>query len=159
MTFEGLGTDYHGWMRESDGKCEAKWERMRKGHIKHGYVSHILIWFTFKSEIRSYSKGLSREGWLDLFCDFKRYIELVKRLLVVELVAQLCQTLFCNPMDYSVPGSSVHGILQARMLEWIAISYSRVSSPPRYWIWVSHVVGRFFTIWATREAINRRLLE
>ena len=37
----------------------------------------------------------------------------------------------CNPMDHSPPGSSVHGILQARILEWVAISYSRVSSQPR----------------------------
>ena len=46
------------------------------------------------------------------------------------LVAHLCPTL-CNPMDYSVPGSSVHGIFQARMLEWVAISSSRASSRPR----------------------------
>ena len=43
------------------------------------------------------------------------------------LVTQLCPTLF-DPMDYSLPGSSVHGILQARILEWVAISYSRGSS-------------------------------
>ena len=45
-------------------------------------------------------------------------------------VAQSCPTL-CNPMDYSLPGSSVHGILQARILEWVAISFSRGSSWPR----------------------------
>jgi len=45
-------------------------------------------------------------------------------------VAQLCLTL-CDPMDYSLPGSSVHGILQARILEWVAISFSRGSSQPR----------------------------
>ena len=45
------------------------------------------------------------------------------------LVAQLCQTL-CDPMNYSLPGSSVHGILQARILEWVAISFSRGSSQP-----------------------------
>ena len=46
------------------------------------------------------------------------------------LVAQLCLT-FCNPMDYSTPGSSVHGISQARILEWVDISFSRGSSRPR----------------------------
>ena len=46
------------------------------------------------------------------------------------VVAQLCPTL-CDPMDYSLPGSSVHGILQARILEWVAISSSRGSSQPR----------------------------
>ena len=45
------------------------------------------------------------------------------------LIAQLCLTL-SDPMDYSLPGSSVHGILQARRLEWRAISYSRGSSQP-----------------------------
>ena len=55
-------------------------------------------------------------------------------------------------MGYSPPGSSVHGILQAWVLEWVAISFSRESSQPRDWSWVSHTTGRFFTIWATREA-------
>ena len=45
-------------------------------------------------------------------------------------VAQLCPT-FSNPLNYRPPGSSVHGILQARILEWVAISYSRGSSRPR----------------------------
>ena len=64
-------------------------------------------------------------------------------------VAQSCPTL-CNPMDCSLPGSSVHGIFQARILEWIAISFSR-SSRPRDWTQVSSFVGRCFTVWATRE--------
>ena len=59
----------------------------------------------------------------------------------------------CNLMDSSPLGSSVHGILQARILEWVAISFSRGSSPPKDQTRVSHIAGRFFTIWATREAI------
>ena len=47
--------------------------------------------------------------------------------------------LFCNPMDYSLPGFSVHGILQARILEWVAISSSRASSPSRDPIFLSYV--------------------
>ena len=58
----------------------------------------------------------------------------------------LWNTLDCNP-----PGSAVHGIFQATVLEWIAISFSRGSSQPRDWTWVSHIVNRCFTIWATRE--------
>ena len=54
-------------------------------------------------------------------------------------------------MDCSPPGSSVHGILQARILEWVAIPSSRGSSQPRDWTLVSGIAGRFFTIWATRE--------
>ena len=55
-------------------------------------------------------------------------------------------------MDCSLPGSSVHGILQARKLEWVAMLFSRGSSWPRNWTLVAHIAGRFFTVWATREA-------
>ena len=69
------------------------------------------------------------------------------------LVAQSCLSL-CDPMDYSPPGSSVHGILQARILEWVAIPFSRGSS--RDQTLVPHIAGRFFTIWAF--LINKCLL-
>ena len=52
------------------------------------------------------------------------------------LLAKSCLTL-CDPMDYNLPGSSVHGILQARILEWVAIPFSRGSSHPKDWTWVS----------------------
>ena len=58
----------------------------------------------------------------------------------------------CDPMDYSLPGSSVRWILQARILEWVAFPFSRGSSQPRDWTQDSCTAGRFFTIWATREA-------
>ena len=61
-------------------------------------------------------------------------------------VAQSCPTL-CNPMDYTA-----HGILQARILEWVAVPFFRGSSQPRDWTQVSLIAGRFFTSWATREA-------
>ena len=58
-----------------------------------------------------------------------------------------------GPMDCSLPGSSVHGILQARILESVAIPFSRGSSDPRgIQPRVSCIAGRLFTIWATREA-------
>ena len=57
----------------------------------------------------------------------------------------------CDPMDYSPPGSSDHGILQERILEWVAISFSRGSSWCRGQSRVSCIAGGFFTIWATRE--------
>ena len=66
-------------------------------------------------------------------------------------VAQSCLTL-CNPGDYSPPGSSIHGILQARILEWVAISFSRGSSWPRDWTQVSRIAGRGFNLWATGAA-------
>ena len=58
------------------------------------------------------------------------------------VAAQSCPTL-CDPMDYSPPASSVHGIFQARILEWFAVSFSRVSSQPRDWTQVSYTAGRF----------------
>ena len=67
-------------------------------------------------------------------------------------VAQLFPTL-CDPIDCSLPGSSVHGIFQVIVLEWIAISFLRGSSQPRDQTRVSCNVGRRFTIWATREVL------
>ena len=55
----------------------------------------------------------------------------------------------CDPMDYSLPGSSIHGIFQARILEWVAIPLFRASFPPRDRTWVSCTAGRLFTIWTT----------
>ena len=66
-------------------------------------------------------------------------------------VAQSCPTL-CDSMDCSLLSSSVHGIFQAIVLEWIAISFSRGSSQPRDRTWVSRIAGRHFTVWASREA-------
>ena len=62
-------------------------------------------------------------------------------------------------MNCSSPGSSVCWILQARILEWVAISFSKGSSQLRDQTQVSHIAGRFFTIWATREALSTRSLQ
>ena len=70
---------------------------------------------------------------------------------VLCLVTLSCLTL-CNCTDCSPPGSFVHGILQTRVLEWVAMPSSRGSSQPRDGIQVSRTAGRFFTSWATREA-------
>ena len=73
------------------------------------------------------SQAASKDGWIS--------------------VTNSCQTL-CDPMDCGSPGSSVHGILQARVVEWVAISFSRGSSWPRDRTPVSYVsctAGRFFT--------------
>ena len=61
-------------------------------------------------------------------------------------------------MDCSLPGSSIHEILQARILEWVAISFSRGSSQPRDRTWVSLIGGRRFNLWATREAVIIKVL-
>ena len=83
--------------------------------------------------------GSSGDQWtsfLDLKCKVK--------------VTQSCPTLWA-PMDCSPQGSSLHGILQARILDCVAISSSRESSWLRVWTQVSCIADRFFTIWATRE--------
>ena len=68
-------------------------------------------------------------------------------------VTQSCLTV-CDPTDRSLQGTSVHGIFQARVLEWVVISFSRGLSQPRDWTQVSCIVGRFFISWATRESKN-----
>ena len=68
-------------------------------------------------------------------------------------VTQSCPTL-CDPLDSKLPGSSVHGIFQARVLEWVAIFFSRGSSQPSDRTQVSRLAGRHFTVWATREAVS-----
>ena len=65
-------------------------------------------------------------------------------------VAQSCPTLH-DRMDCNLPGSSVHGIFQARVLEWVAISFSRGYSWPWDQTRVPRVIDRRFTVWATRE--------
>ena len=68
-----------------------------------------------------------------------------------KIVTQSCLT-FVNPTDYSPSGSSVRAIPQARIPEWVATPFSRVSSLPRDWTQVSCIAGRFFTTWATSKA-------
>ena len=68
---------------------------------------------------------------------------------VESYIAQSCPTP-CNPMDCSLPEFSVYGIFQARVLEWVAISFSRESSQSRNRTQVSHIVGRHFTVWTTK---------
>ena len=62
--------------------------------------------------------------------------------------------LFCDPLGWNHPGSSVHGSLQARILEWVAMPSSRRCSQPRVRTCVSRLAGKFFAIWITREIQN-----
>ena len=68
-------------------------------------------------------------------------------------VDQSCPTL-CDTMNSSLPGSSVHGISQARILEWVAMPSSKGSSRPRDWTQVSHIEGGLFINWDTRELFS-----
>ena len=71
------------------------------------------------------------------------------------IVAQSCPTL-CDPVKCSLSGSSVRGILQSRIPEWVSIPFSKVSSWTRGQTQVSWIASRFFTIWASKEAQHRR---
>ena len=81
--------------------------------------------------------------WFTFLCSSHHHLMFVS-------VTKSCPTL-CNSMDCSPPGSSIYGILQARILEWTAIPFSRGFSWPRDHTWVFYTTGRFFIIWATRK--------
>ena len=83
-------------------------------------------------------------------CEIKNEVTL-KRVPMKVLVAQSCPTLY-NPMEHNPPGFSVDGILQARVLRWVAMPFSRGSSRSKDWTQVSCTKSGFFTMWATREA-------
>ena len=130
-----------------------------------GDLCFLSIWFCLCKNVMSLKQNLS-VGWLWLWlCSVSmvclRLIHIVSISIWLPvwisslflLVATSCPTL-CNLMDCSPPGSSVHGILQARVLEWVAIPSSRGSSRPRNRTLVSLIADRFFTVWATREALH-----
>ena len=95
----------------------------------------VALGFTPCLPLRVFSIWLTNLSWSSL--DWERG-------LMKSEIAQLCPTL-CDPMDCSPPGSSMHGIFQARVLEWVAISFSRGSSWPKDRTRVSHIAGRCFT--------------
>ena len=104
----------------------------------------------FFGKVRLFFLPSSWFYWFLWFCLFFTLLGSVFFIIVSE-VAQSCPTP-CDPMALRLPGSSLHGILQARVLEWVAISFFRGSSWPRDRTWVSWIPGRRFNLWATREA-------
>ena len=109
------------------------------------------LWQPFRSEGNglktvSHLEGQANKGFIFCFLIMKDYSEDIM-IHVLCSVTQSCPAL-CDPMDYSPPGSSVHGISQARMLEWVAISSSRGSFRTRDWTCVSCVscIGRWILL-------------
>ena len=88
---------------------------------------------------------MDRAAWLSLVHGVTNSCSDALHQLVSVLVAWLCPIL-CDPIDYSPLGSSAHGMLQARILEWVGNPFSRGSSQPRDRTWVSHIIGSFFTV-------------
>ena len=122
------------------------------GYFVHGILQAILEWVAISS-----SWGSSNPGdWTCISCTAVRFFtiwvtrEARKSTRKNMKVTQLCLTP-CDPMTCSSPGSFLNGILQARILEWVAIPFFRRSSWPKVWAWVSCITGRFFIIWATRK--------
>ena len=89
-------------------------------------------------EFKNFPQNKLAEAWLKISSD-------VLKVKVKMKFTQSCPTLF-DPMECSLPESCVHGILQARILEWVAIPFSRGSSRPWDGTWVSCVAGTFFAI-------------
>ena len=119
-----------------------------------GWVAHFAQVILIPEEWKTAAVCCGYHGTAGLLCNFLVFISSHNSSYICCwwcLVTKLCPTL-CDPMDCNLPGSSVHGILRARTLEWGAISFSRGSSPPRDWTHVSCAGRQFLFHWATREA-------
>ena len=105
--------------------------------------------FRLKWKKRGETTRTARHNWNQI--PYENAVEVMTAAAAAAASLQSCLTLR-DPIDGSPPGSPVPGTLQARTLEWVAISFSRGSSYPRDWTRFSRISGRHFTIWATREA-------
>jgi len=99
-----------------------------------------------------------KENWVVFSQVFFMFTHDIETLFEVKWKSLSCVWLFVAPQTVAFPGSSVHGILQAKIPEWVAVSSSRRSSHPRDRNQVSRVADRFFTVWATREVQRYSLL-
>ena len=103
----------------------------------------------------SYVSLMEGEEWSNwLFHAAHLYVRKLGWKFIVKWVSEVAQSrpTLCDPVDCSIPGFSIHGILQTKILEWVTISFSRGSSQPRDRTWVSCIAGRRFNLWATRKA-------
>ena len=122
----------------TEGRRRSRWQRMKwlDGIINSMEVSLSTLWEIGKDRkpgmLQSMGSKRVRHNW------------------VTEL-QQCCVWLLWDPMNCSLPVSSVLGISQARVLEWVAFPFSRGSSQPRDRTQVSYIAGRFFTSWATNQ--------
>ena len=113
------------------------------------------VWASSKKWWRTGKPGVC-SAWVWKVLDKAEWLKNNKTINTVKvkvLVTQSFSTL-CDTMNCSLPDSSVHGISQAIILEWVTISVSRVSAWPRDQTQVCCIAGKFFTIWATREALG-----
>ena len=123
---------------------------MHTCHLSWDADIFILAWIGFYNELKMGTDSLALPSIDYPALESEMLLMTCLTNKVVVLVAQSYPTL-CDPMDCGLPGSSAHGIFQARILEWIAIPFSRGSSQPRDGTQISCITGRFFTIGATRD--------
>ena len=109
--------------------------------LQYSHLKNPMNRGAWRATVHGVAKSRTWQRLISLLQDFESESE----------VAQSCLTC-CDPKDCSLPGFSIHGIFQARTLEWVAISFSRGSSWPRDWTQVSCTAGRWFPFWATSEA-------
>ena len=150
--------------RRAPGFCSIRMTKLEPGESPQRSGSSTAqrsrVTFTgWKQLTQSHRARVSDAGWELRFPDswapshsLCQWTTVLPYLSLKVLAIQSCLTL-CDPMDYSLPGSSVHGISQARILEWVGISLSRGSFRLRDRTRVFCIAGRFFTIWAPREAL------
>ena len=141
------------WLR---GRAQKNKERVNKAFFFFFFFLSDLVYCLFFETLSSIWKLiiLNIYSWMREWVNWKWLLK--KQHLDMKNpeseVAQSCPTL-CNSMDCSAPGPLVQGIFHARILEWVAIPFSRRPSRPRDWTQVSHIVGRCLTVWATKEAL------
>ena len=157
---ERVGTSLSRWMRR--GNRRKSWVNLSRGL---GILTSFILQISWRwLDVWVYQEF---EGWWN---DQREAEKMNKRICVNTTGANTtcvhakmllsCLTL-CNPMDYSPPGSSVHAILQARILKWAAISSSRGFYWPKDRTQVSCgscIAGGFFTAWVTKEALKKQLI-
>ena len=159
----GAGTHWEQWMPAIRKHC---WQKLQHCFVYLTLTMQIKYqcWCSLRGKPKlSLPPNLQRGMGRERLSEFEIFLPWLSNPLVVWiwtnqlfvpplLVAQLHPTL-CNTLDCSPPGSSVQGILQARILEWAAIAFSKGSTWPRDRTQVSCNADRFFTVWATREAL------
>ena len=151
------------WWELSDEKDYIQENKLRKTPWKRQFLNRILryksIWKwahgkrRVKRSIQTWGKNIPPFYLNKMYLLSKCYVSWTFGFLFVVLIQSLsCVRLFCNPMDCSLPGFSVHGILQARILEWVAIFFFKRSSWARDQTCVSYISRCILYHWAVREA-------
>ena len=131
-------------MRWLDGITDAM--NMNLGKLQE-MVRDRGAWLATVYEVTKSQIWLGNSTTAAITCSLLVLYKVKVNVLVIRSYPTLDHLMDCRP-----PGSSVHGIFQTRILEWVVILFSRGSSQPRDWTQVSCIAIRFFTIWATREA-------